>query len=982
MPRHARRAQALLAPLLLAVWLAALGWAALLVYRAIEESATEQLTAQQRSLAVEASLSIEDHFATLVRGLSLLAGDAHVIGLDDSGRRSLERFYALTSPELQSVTRMSAAGVILYTYPNVSSAGASIAAQTHVQKLLRTHQPVLSEVFTSVQGYRSLALHVPVFDRGVFAGSIAVLVPVSYIADHFLARLPIPGSGYAWVASREGIELYGPIPAYLGRDVAAAAGVSPSELTLLGRMTGGGAGSADVESDHALGTSGTAHVTYAPIEVVDTTWSIAIEAPRNEILFRMGGALRTWLPALILVSLGIIGSVLLLFVTELGRRERRSREIAEARYRSLVEQLPAVNYITVFGKPRGGETTYISPQIQTVLGFSPEEWMADQDLWIRQVHPDDRDGVLTTVRQSNSFGRPLEVEYRIFTKKGDLRWIHNRATYTLDEHARPSSMTGVMLDVTEKRLAIDALRESEESYRTLIDTAPFAVFVIDLTGKILLCNRQALVLGRVAGEEDLVGTNAFAHVDPKDAARAYRGILLTQENGTMRDVRFSLVRSDGTTFETEMNASLILGRDGAPRSILLVLQDISERLAAEHALRDRDEKLQQAQKLEAVGRLAGGVAHDFNNLLTVIRGYADSLVDAPDIPAVARQDIGEILTASLRAQSLTDQLLAYSRRQIRSPQVIDLNARVRHMEGMLRRLIGEHIALRADLDPDLPSVLADPGQMEQIIMNLAVNARDSMPQGGTLTLKTHTLAIVDENEEHPIVPPGRYVVFSMADSGIGMDDQTLARLFEPFFTTKELGKGTGLGLSTVYGIVKQSGGYIFVDSTIGQGSRFVIYLPACDESADSVGGPSPRAARARGAGRILLVEDEDAVRVLTRTMLARHGYSVLEARDGEEAIEACRALTGKLDLVITDVIMPGMGGIELGRRLVAMFPGLRVLYMSGYTDDEPGLREVLDDGAPFLRKPFNSAELVAMVHDVLGGAKVGPQGLEPWTNGL
>ena len=972
----------LIATAVFAIWLAALVWSIIAVFRAVQTGTETQLSAQQTTVAVEAARSIEDHFRSLEANLFVLAGDPHIVFLDSEGRDTMQRAFGLSSGEYQSVTRMDATGKILYTYPIVSSIGADMRDQAHIQRLLATHAPVLSEVFTAVQGYRSLALHVPVFKDGSFDGSVGVLIPFDYIAEHFLALLPISRSGYAWVVSNEGVELFGPIPGYIGRSIARSPTLSEGEQSLVRAMMSGRYGFAAFASDHAVSRAGVAHASYMPIHIIDTSWSIAVEAPENEMLALMKGFLGTGIPAVFILILGIGAVLFMLFKNALSRREQRSKEIAEARYRSLVEQLPGINYTVKVGGPPGSGTTYISPQVQTILGFSPEEWLADKELWMRQLHPDDKKRVIAQVMQENLEGVPLDLEYRVLTKTGEIRWLHNRRAYTRDASGRIIGLTGVMLDITEKKNALEALRASEESYHTLIETTPLAVVVCDMTGTIVICNLQALSLGGIARKEDLIGTSIFSGVFAADKGRAEEDLRKIRETGSVRNVRYTLIRNGGTAYEAELNASLVVDEQGRPRYAIMVIQDVTERLAAEHALHDREEKLRQAQKLEAIGRLAGGVAHDFNNMLTVIRGYADSLVDAPDLSVSVRQDIQEILSASLRAQALTDQLLAYSRKQMRSPQMLDIGSLVTRMELMLGRLIGENIALRVSLAPALPSVLADPGQIEQVIMNLALNARDAMPEGGILSIAARALTLEAPDIVRPLVPAGRYLVLSIKDSGIGMDAEVLSHIFEPFFTTKEMGKGTGLGLSTVYGIVKQSGGFVFADSAMDRGTLFEIFLPATDEKPKSVTLVPAAKAPPMDSGRILLVEDEDTVRTLARTILTRSGYTVLEARNGREALATCIALGGTLDLLVTDVVMPDMGGIELGRQIGKLFPVLRVLYMSGYTDDEPGLLVLLERGSPFLRKPFNATELSMKVREVLAGGVLGPQGLEPRTNGL
>jgi nitrogen-specific signal transduction histidine kinase/ActR/RegA family two-component response regulator len=408
---------------------------------------------------------------------------------------------------------------------------------------------------------------------------------------------------------------------------------------------------------------------------------------------------------------------------------------------------------------------------------------------------------------------------------------------------------------------------------------------------------------------------------------------------------------------------------GATDPLLTQLEEELQRL--EESLRQTQAQFQQAQKMEAIGRLAGGVAHDFNNLLTIITGYSDLMLASmpPDDPN--REMIAEIKTAGERAGMLTRQLLAFSRKQKVEPVVLDLNALIGNLDKMLRRLIGEDIHLTTVLRPGLHRVTADAGQIEQVLMNLVVNARDAMPRGGQITIETANVEL-DEGyaQTYPEVPPGSYVRMSVTDTGCGMDRETKAHLFEPFFTTKEAGKGTGLGLAIIYGIIKQSQGHITVYTEEGKGTTFMIYLPR-------VGGGRPpstqvmqRAALPPGRGSILLVEDDGGVRRIARQTLEQNGFRVIEAANGEEALRLSNSYAEPIDLLVTDMVMPLVGGPELAKRLAPTRPALKVLYLSGYTDETVVGHGLLDPGLAFLQKPFAPDTLARKVHEVLSG--VGP----------
>jgi signal transduction histidine kinase/ActR/RegA family two-component response regulator len=434
--------------------------------------------------------------------------------------------------------------------------------------------------------------------------------------------------------------------------------------------------------------------------------------------------------------------------------------------------------------------------------------------------------------------------------------------------------------------------------------------------------------------------------------------LLAQAGGT-RSTNDNLTK-DGRTISCEWYNTPLVDESGQVLGVASLVQDVTERVALE-------ERLRQSQKMEAVGRLAGGVAHDFNNLLTVIMGYSQILTDG--LPAVSRlkDATAQIRSAADRAAGITRQLLAFSRKQVLSPRVIDLNDIMLNLDSLLRRLIGEDIEVLTVPGRELGAVKADPGQIEQVLMNLALNSRDAMPNGGKLTLETENTEL-DESyaREHEPLQPGRYVMLAVSDTGTGMSPETQAHIFEPFFTTKEVGKGTGLGLSMVYGIVKQSGGYIWVYSEPNRGTTFKIYLPRVDQLAEAVGVVEKRRPGVqRGTETILLVEDDAQLRALTSSVLAHCGYKVLSAAGTEEGLALCRANHRDIHLLVTDVIMPGMNGRQLAEQVKQISPRTRVLYVSGYTSNAIVHYGVLDPGLSFLPKPFSLSALIAKVREVL-----------------
>ena len=803
--------------------------------------------------------------------------------------------------------------------------------------------------------------------------------------------------------------------------------------------------------------------------------AIARRAPvRNALvgIKRPGDERCTWLLAdaePIIDPAGEISQVVFTIADATSLRDRGER------FRELIESL---DQTAILMNADATETLYASPTYERVWGRSLKDLYANPRSWIEFIHPGDRPRVEAALERLLK-GEPVSVEHRVIMPDGSIRWMLHGGYPVRDAEGRIVRLLGSSRDITERKLAENALREAEERLGALLEQVPAILWTTDkdlrftsgkgagleklgmsensLNGTLVAdlfaserpdypampahhralageavafveswrgriydvqlqplhdrCGKIAGVVGvaldvtereqaqrlaiewkerydaaieasghvlyewdartdavhysrnteKVLGHsvEDLDGGIArwVELIHPDDRPRFEEAIARIRSTGEMFHLEYRLRTGTGGYIIVQDDANCLRDDGGNLQRVIGFVANVTEK-------RRLEEQLRQAQKMEAIGRLAGGVAHDFNNLLQVILGYCEALRDQLESNEAALSNLTEIESAARRSEALVSQLLAFSRRQLLQPSILDLNEIIRSAERLLRPLLGEDIALKTSLAPDLGYVAADAGQMSQVIVNLAVNARDAMPDGGTLTIATAN-ADLDHQLIRPdgTVPPGNYVLLSVSDTGIGMDLETRMHIFEPFFTTKSTGQGTGLGLSMVQGIVAQSGGAILVDSEPGRGSTFQIYLPRT-EAKPVARQEAERSVAGRGRETILVAEDEDAVRRLVKRMLEKAGYRVLEARTGNDALALVEQQREDIDLIITDVVMPGMSGPALAERARELRPGLRVLYVSGYTDES--LRgAAIPRGADFLAKPFSAGKVLQVVRRIL-----------------
>lgn len=652
-----------------------------------------------------------------------------------------------------------------------------------------------------------------------------------------------------------------------------------------------------------------------------------------------------------------VGTVLRTLQTALSREigTRVSLEHEHTLLRTLLDTLPDI----VFTKDAAGRYVRANAAAVASAGLSTEaEMVGHTDA---QLFGPERGDVYRVEDQRVLAGEPLRNrEEHAAAADGTPRWLLTNKVPLRDSEGRVTGLIGVARDITDRKRAELERNRVLAQLQLQIARMPLAYLLLDADLRVAQWNPAA---ERMFGftQAEMLGRSPFETIVPEDAHEDMTRYFAAMLQGAM-DVNGDgpNLRKDGTRIRVEWHNTPLLDDHGRVTGILSLAQDVTAR-------HDLEDQLRQSQKMEAVGRLAGGVAHDFNNLLTLIIGYSALLLGPPQEGVSLREAAQAIRDAGERAASLTRQLLGFSRQTLLQPRVLDLNTVVTAMDRLLQRLIGEDVQLTTRLAPSLRRVKVDPGQLDQVLMNLAVNARDAMPTGGHLTIGTADVWLDDSKAQALECRPGAYVMLSMTDSGCGMTEEVRSRIFDPFFTTKAPGTGTGLGLAMVFGIVRQSGGGIGVDSAVGKGSTFRLYLPAIEETPTPAGGPVAEAGRG-GHETILVVEDEASVRQLVQGTLERQGYRVLPAGDAEEAHALARTHVGPVEMVLSDVVMPRMSGPELVRALQAIRPSLRALFMSGYTDDAVMRHGLAEADVAFIQKPFTPDALVRRVREVLDAA--------------
>lgn len=641
-----------------------------------------------------------------------------------------------------------------------------------------------------------------------------------------------------------------------------------------------------------------------------------------------------------------------------AEQERKERELI---YRQAIQAAGGVPYQLDVHTRR---YIYLDPNIEHLLGYPAEE--VNAELWqkigrIHRMRGPIAHRQFREVREAYDSGKVSlwQADYRITTREGETRWLSDAAISVRDEEGNVTESLGFLQDVTDRVLTEKALLESEARFRNFLESMRLIAVQLDNTGTILFANAYLLELTGWQREE-ILGQNWFTMFVPEEEREeVYRGFLEKTAQDTISPTYENHIQTrTGEKRLVAWHNAVLRTEEGCLEGTASLGIDITEsRLMEEH--------LFHSQKMESIGRLAGGIAHDFNNLLTAILGYTElAMLHSPE-DASLQNNLHQVQVAGQRAADMTRQLLAFARKQMIAPRVVDLNLLVENLDGILRRLIGENITFLTHLSPQLGAIKMDTGQMEQVLINLCINARDAMPAGGMLTIETANVMLQasDQPSAYLPLPQGEYVRLSVSDTGAGIAESIQAHIFEPFFTTKDQGKGTGLGLATCHGIISQNGGHIRCDSALNLGTTFQIYLPRTEGIEVTPG--KTEASLPRGQETILLVEDEAVVRAFAEQALRQQGYLVLTAAHGLEALQVAEQYRGQIHLLLTDVVMPRMGGVALAERFCVQYPAVRVLMTSGYTDSTDNNFRAQSPEVPFLQKPYTPALLARKVRQVL-----------------
>ncbi|MCX5806068.1 MAG: PAS domain S-box protein [Proteobacteria bacterium] len=942
-------------------------------YEKAKQESIRSLNTEQLLHARQAARGIEDFFTNWTKILTILSESSHIKNMDKTGKDDIENLYKENSELLRAVTRVDANGRIIYTIPyDRNVMGRDISYQKHIREIMNTHKPVISDVFFAVQGYSTVALHMPVFKNGIYQGTVAIAINFQFLAKRYLEAIKIGKTGYAWVISRYGTELFCPIPGHVGNSVFENCKNFPSILTMAQEMLKGHEGATIYTFDKIRAETVDVvkkHAVYMPITIGNTFWSIVVASSENEILSSLEG-FRNKL--IMIISFLLLGGILFSyyglkawFIIREGEERRLVEEAlqeSEQRYRTVFENTGAATAIL----EKDTTISLCNAEFERLCGYAKNE-IEGKKSWTEFVLPEDLDRMIAQhqIRRENRHQALQRYEFRFVRRTGEVRSIY----LVIDIIHGTEKSVASLIDITELKHAEEELQLTHQRLFDIIEFLPDATFVIDDKKKLVAWN---LACEKMTGvkKEEIIGKGDYAYAIPfYGEKRPILIDLVIMDSGELQQKYQSVIKKGNLLYAEAFTpmlykgkgaflsgkASPLFNKTGKIVGAIESIRDISE-------FKHLETQLRQSRKMEAIGTLAGGIAHDFNNILTALMGYA-ALLRMNINDATSQKYVDQIFSASHKATDLVQSLLTFSRQQAISLKPISLNSIIRGTEKLLKRLVTEDIAIKTSLATEDITIMADTTQIDQILFNLATNARDAMPQGGTFTIETEAISLDDEFQRfHGYGIPGQYALLSISDTGVGMDEATQERIFDPFFTTKETGKGTGMGLSTVYGIVKQHNGYITVYSEPNMGTTFRIYLPVVNKAGKEE--KHEPAAAIGGNETILVAEDDNAVRSLISEILIKYGYTVVEALDGVDAIEQFKK-ADKIDLLIFDTVMPKKNGREAYNEIHKIKPDIKVIFTSGYTRDVFIDKGVEDKKFNFLQKPVSTNALLQKIREVL-----------------
>lgn len=923
-------------------------------YNDVKAQIVRELYAQEIILARQAAKGIEILFDTYWAALDSLSKNGHVIDIDASGQDLLRQFYSNNSNMVTSITRVSLNGEVSYMYPNLNLIGTNLSAQDHVRIVYQSHKTVLSDIFKSVQGLEAAALHVPIFKDWVYYGSLGILVDYDYIADKYFRELRIGKSGHALVISEKGVELFSPNRRGIGKPASNMDG-GAMPAALVQKMQTGKEGTFDYVSERPDGAPGQRelyHAAFCPVRLYNTFWSICITAPDSEILAHIEGLRNRYLVILFALSAVGAGFSYHLFRLSLLRTEQTARKKTETVLREsetrLTTILESIHAGVIVVDPETRIILDLNYAASHVIGAPKEEIIG------HVCHK-----FICPAEEGNcpplDLGQTIDKSERVLLTRGGDRIPIFKTVIPVELSGKPVLLES-FIDISERKRAEEALIESEERYHRLFEMESDAILVTDVeTGRILDANAAAAELYGYTTGEMLQLSITDLSAEPEETLRVIQQETSLIELGYHRGKNGEKVPVEIKGRRAEL---------GGKHVHIAAIRDISKRLQTESEKAQLEFQLRRSQKLEAIGTLAGGIAHDFNNLLTPIIGYTEMALIEPHIDPRLKGNFEQILQASLRAKDLIKQILVSSRYIKEQPKVpVEIGSVIEDALRLLRSSLPATIEIRQDIERG--TVLADATQIHQIFVNLCTNASHAMDDKGIIEVSLRKVVLsAGEVEALPVsdLRPGPYLRLNVADSGCGMDSETLERIFDPYFTTKEVGKGSGLGLAVVSGIVKQHNGAISVRSSPGSGCTFSIFLPRL-EGADCTAWALP-SGLPTGTENILLVDDEQGVLDMGVQMLEGLGYRVTPAIDGLPALAIFHANPDRFDLVITDYTMPKITGTDLAREIRRSRPDIPVILCTGFAQKLTE-EDANKQGFEFVLKPYGLKELARMVRRLL-----------------